>query len=302
MCLVALAIDQSRRFPLVLAANRDEFLARAAARICWWQPAPGSLPILAGRDLDAGGTWLGLNAPGRLACLTNVRDTSPRDADAPSRGRIVADWLAGREAPDRLWMRAALSGYNRFNLLAADFAAGECFWGSNDGCLPLRLDRGLYGLSNAALDTPWPKVVALKAQLREALAADTLDTLADALWAALADRAVAADAPLPSTGVPPELERALAPAFIRTADGRYGTRCSTLVITERVGRGVVTHMVERSFATDGTPTLQRHATLRHWPPRHADGIAEAGPGTEHEVADAVPLGGTRRRREVAAAA
>jgi uncharacterized protein with NRDE domain len=304
MCLLAVAIDQSRRFPLVIAANRDESFTRPAARLAWWTPRPGGAQILSGRDLDAGGTWLGLNAAGRLACLTNVRSTAPKEADAPSRGRIVTDWLTAGERPDRFWMRTALSGHNRFNLIAADFAAGECFWASNDGSLPLRLERGLYGLSNASLDTPWPKTEALKARLREALTSEALDPLADQLFAALADRSPAPDEALPDTGVPREVERMLSPAFIRSDDGRYGTRCTTLVVTERVGRSVVTHMVERSFLPDGSPSLQRHAVLRHWPPRAAEpGTApvEPAPVTEREVVPGMTLAASRRRREATAA-
>ena len=304
MCLVAIAIDQSRRFPLVVAANRDESFARPAARLAWWTPRPGGPQILSGRDLDAGGTWLGLNAAGRLACVTNVRSPAPKDLDAPSRGRIVTDWLTGAERPDRFWMRTALSGHNRFNLVAADLAAGECFWATNDGSLPLRLERGLYGLSNGALDAPWPKTEALRARAREALASESLDPLADAPFAALADRSVAPDEALPDTGVPLEVERQLSPAFIRSEDGRYGTRCSTLVIAERVGRTLVTHMVERSFLPDGTPSLQRHAVLRNWPPRPGDGTetaVEASPVTEREVVPGMTLATTRRRREPTAA-
>jgi uncharacterized protein with NRDE domain len=304
MCLLAFAVDQSRRFPLVIAANRDESFARPAARLAWWTPRPGGAQILSGRDLDAGGTWLGLNAAGRLACLTNVRSPVPKEADAPSRGRIVTDWLTGDERPDRFWMRTALSGHNRFNLIAADFAAGECFWGSNDGSLPLRLERGLYGLSNASLDTPWPKTETLKARVRTALASESIDQLGDQLFAALADRTIAADETLPDTGVPREVERMLSPAFIRSEDGRYGTRCTTLVVTERVGRSVVTHVVERSFLPDGSASLQRHAVLRHWPPRVAESTAasvEPSPVTEREVVPGMTLGANRRRREAAAA-
>lgn len=303
MCLLTLAIDQSRRFPLVVAANRDENFARPAARLAWWTPRPGAPQVLSGRDLDGGGAWLGLNAAGRLACVTNVRSPAPKDLDAPSRGRIVTDWLTSDERPDRFWMRTALSGHNRFNLIAADFAAGECFWASNDGSLPLRLERGLYGLSNGALDAPWPKTEALRARTRDALALDSLDALADALFAALADRSVAPDAALPDTGVPLEVERRLSPAFICSEDGRYGTRCSTLVIAERVGRAIVAHVVERSFLPDGTPSLQRHAVLRHWPPRAGEGdaLVEASPVTEREVVPGMTLAANRRRRETAAA-
>ena len=271
MCLAAIAIDQSRRFPLVVAANRDEFLDRPAARLGWWSPSPGAGEILAGRDLHGGGTWLGLTAAGRMALLTNVRRPGARDDDAPSRGTIVPTWLRGDLDADRFWVRTALSGYNPFNLVAADFRRGECFWATSDEPAPRRLDRGLYGLSNAALDTPWPKVTALKAQLRDALAeSGSAEDLSTRLFAALADRTVAPDAELPSTGIALAWERELSPAFIRSADQRYGTRCSTLVITERVGRRLVTHMFERTFPAGGGLALLRHASLRDWPPKYSD--------------------------------
>ena len=125
MCLVALAIDQSRRFPLIIAANRDEFFKRPTARLAWWATHPGEPAILGGRDLEGGGTWMGLTAQGRLALVTNHRDPGRIDLQAPSRGEIVANWLAAREPIDRFWMRTALSGYNGFNLIAADFRLGE---------------------------------------------------------------------------------------------------------------------------------------------------------------------------------
>jgi uncharacterized protein with NRDE domain len=217
---------------------------------------------------------------------------------------VVPDWLAARERADRFWMRTALTGYNPFTLVAADFAAGECFSASNDGSLPQRLERGLYGLSGAGLDTPSPKVDALKARLRDALGADSADELCRRLFAALADRTPADDAALPATGAAREFERTLSAAFVRTPDGRYGTRCTTLVVAERVGRTVITHVVERSFASDGTAALQRHAALRHWPPRQGDGVAaaEVGAITEGAASDTLPSGATRRRRETLAAA
>ncbi|CAN5903404.1 NRDE family protein [soil metagenome] len=269
MCLVALALDQHRKFPLVIASNRDEFFARPATRLAWWTARPDGQPILSGRDIESGGTWLGLTAPGRLALLTNIRDPQRHDPAAPSRGNIVPDWLEATESIDRFWMRTALSGHNGFNLIAADFRQGECFWASNVGIFPVRLERGLYGLSNAALDSPWPKVQALKARMSRAMSTcDSVDALAAQLFDALADRSIAADATLPDTGLGLERERMLAPAFILTPDASYGTRCSTLVITERVNRNLVTHVLERSFGANGGPSLMRTATLRHWPPRH----------------------------------
>jgi uncharacterized protein with NRDE domain len=283
MCLTALAIDESRRFPLVVVANRDEFFSRPAARLGWWSAEPDAPAILGGRDLDGGGTWMGLTAQGRLALLTNMRDPRRHDPEAPSRGRIVPEWLAARENVDRFWMRTALSGYNGFNLIAADFAAGECFWASNNGAHPQRLERGIYGLSNAGLDTPWPKVVALKARLGVAIAAsDSVDRLATRLFEALADRDVPSDDSLPDTGIGVARERELAPAFIRTSDLRYGTRCSTLVVTERVNRHNVTHVFERTFSPHGGVALLRRATLNHWPPRYNATTVQASAVSEAE--------------------
>ena len=288
MCLLTLALDENRRFPLVVAANRDEYFARPAARLAWGAPAPGATPILGGRDLDAGGTWLGLTAEGRLGLLTNVRDPARNDPAAPSRGRIVPDWLAARERVDQFWMRTALAGYNGFNLIAADFALGECYWASNNGAHPQRLERGVYGLSNAGLDTPWPKVTALKSRTHDAIVeSGSVDELANRLFDALADRRVADDAALPDTGVGLDKERMLAPAFIRSPDQLYGTRCSTLVITERVNRHNVTHVFERSYSPLGGMALLRRATLNHWPPRYSAGDAvqamQGGAVSESEI-------------------
>ena len=269
MCLVALAIDHDKRFPLVVAANRDEFYSRPANRLAWWAPDRGGPAILGGRDLESGGTWMGLTQQGRLALLTNVRDALRHDPQAPSRGTIVPAWLSGRQSSDRFWMRTALSGHNGFNLVAADFTQGECFWASSTEATPRRLQRGVYGLSNGGLDVPWPKVQALKARLRAGLAeAQSVDALASRLFAALADREVASDPALPDTGVPYEWERALSAAFVRNREHAYGTRCSTLIITERAGRHPVTHVFERSFSSTGDVALLRRASLRNWPPRY----------------------------------
>lgn len=268
MCLATLALDLSSRFPFVLAANRDEFAARPAARLGWWD-GEGLPPILGGRDLQAGGTWLGLTAHGRLAFLTNVRNPVQVDDAAPSRGDIVPLWLKGDMGMDRLWPRLAMTGYNGFNLVALDFSQGECFWVSNAARYPQRLERGLYGLSNAQLNTPWPKVTQLKARTKAALAASqTVDDLAHRLFEALADPTVAPDDQLPHTGVSLEWERLLSAAFIRTPDGVYGTRCSTLVITERVSKRLVTHVLERTYTAGSRMALLRRVTLKNWPPRH----------------------------------
>lgn len=292
MCLAAVALDLSRRFPLVIAANRDEYHDRPAARLGWWRPHADGPEILAGRDLSAGGTWLGLNATGRLALLTNIRDPSRNDPKAPTRGDIPTRWLTTDQPPDRFWVRTSLSGHNGFNLIAADFSRGECYWMCNRSAYAQRLEKGLFGLSNGLLDEPWPKVTRLKQNLAEALAQHedgglSTEAFSQALLGALASRIRAPDDELPHTGVGLDLERTLSPAFIRSADGRYGTRCSTVIITERVGRNLVTQVWERSFPASAGMALMRRATLKDWPPRYATqpiqvplgGPADSGQGS-----------------------
>jgi uncharacterized protein with NRDE domain len=266
MCLIALALDRHPRFPLVIAANRDEFFERPAAALDWWQAGPDAPPILAGRDLQAGGTWLGLNARGRVAMLTNVRDLARHRASAASRGAIVPAWLAGDAAADAFWRDMAPRAHNPFNLLAGDVLQGRWWWADDRASEPLSLGPGLYGLSNAALDTPWPKVLRLKTALADAMnAARTSGDLESRLFAALADRRDVPDDALPDTGVGLARERWLAPAFIRTPDARYGTRCSTLVVAERQAAGLCVSLIERQFSEDGAAVAQRRARFVDWP-------------------------------------
>jgi uncharacterized protein with NRDE domain len=266
MCLIALALDRHPRYPLVIASNRDEFLHRPAAALDWWQNAPDTVPLLGGRDLQAGGTWMALSARGRLAMLTNVRDLPRHKPVAPSRGAIVPAWLESREPVADFWRVTAAQGHNPFNLLAADLTAGHWWWADDRAKAPRALDRGLYGLSNAELDTPWPKVDRLKRALAHALTrAASPAALETMLFAALADRLLPHDDALPDTGVGLERERWLAPAFIRTPDARYGTRCSTVLIAERHADGVSARVVERQFDDEGRALSQQGVRLEHWP-------------------------------------
>lgn len=255
MCLAVFALEQHPRFSLVIAANRDEFFDRPAAPLGWWTPSAGSEPVLAGRDLSAGGTWFGMSASGRLALLTNVRDPGRQRPGAPSRGVIVTDWLAGGPADGAAGLSLAserwqAAGYNGFNIVAADLASGRWGWTSSSATTPVLLPPGIHGLSNASLDTPWPKVMRLRSTLARALASASItpQDLVAWLFEALQDDTRAPDDMLPRTGVPLEIERALSSVFIRTDDGRYGTRCSTVVLRERDG---VTHVLERTYAPDG---------------------------------------------------
>jgi uncharacterized protein with NRDE domain len=266
MCLIALALGQHPRYPLVIASNRDEFLHRPAAALDWWQAQPDKAPLLGGRDLQAGGTWLALSPSGRLAMLTNVRDLPRHKAVAPSRGAIVPAWLDSREPMADFWRDTAAQDHNPFNLLAADLPAGQWWWADDRARAPRALGPGLYGLSNAALDTPWPKVQRLKRALARALEGSPSPTaLETMLFAALADRSRPHDDTLPDTGVGLERERWLAPPFIRTPDARYGTRCSTLLIAEHHGHGIRARVVERQFDDEGRGLAQQGVRFERWP-------------------------------------
>jgi uncharacterized protein with NRDE domain len=227
MCLIMLAWRAHPRYPLVVAANRDEFFSRPTATAAYWPDAPN---VLAGRDLLGGGTWLGITANGRFAALTNFRDPSRIREGTPSRGRLVADFLLGNETIAEYDQRlvTVASHFNGFNLIFGD-AAGLAYF-SNCGDRSRRLEPGIYGLSNHLLDTPWPKVDRGKSALTAALHALPHEA---PLMALLRDETVAADEDLPRTGVSLEWERLLSAAFVRSAD--YGTRSSTVLVLDTEG-------------------------------------------------------------------
>lgn len=259
MCLAAFALNAHPRYPLVIAANRDELFARAAAPMAWWADRPD---VLAGRDLSAGGTWFGLTRAGRLALLTNVREPGRQNAEAPSRGALVVDWL-NSSGSAAAFARQLAGGYNGFNLVTADLACEAWHWISNRAPSPLALRTGIHTLSNAALDTPWPKTVGLRIDMAEALeqAADA-DDLTERLLAALADPRPAPDTSLPDTGVGLQRERLLSPRFICMPDAGYGTRCSTVLVREASGK---TRVVERSVTPEGHWLAPVSHALDRWP-------------------------------------
>lgn len=223
VCLVLVAWQVRRDFPLVVAANRDEFHARRTAGAGFWPDHPS---VLAGRDLEAGGTWLGVSRDGaggyKFAALTNYRDPARHRPDAPSRGRLVADFLAGDRCIDAYLDDLNPAEYNGFNLLLGD--GRRLVASGNVGTERHPLAPGIYGLSNALLDTPWPKVGAGKTALEAALSRLPDET---GLWRLLRDDTIHPDDALPATGIPLEWERLLSAAFIRGSD--YGTRGSTVV-------------------------------------------------------------------------
>jgi uncharacterized protein with NRDE domain len=245
MCLILLAWQHHSRYRLVVAANRDEFYARPTAAAGWWADAPR---VLAGRDLREGGTWMGVTRDGRFAAVTNVRDPQSYQTGAPSRGHLVGNFLVSR-APS-LGYAAGLMPlaprFNGFNLLVCD--GTTLAWFSNRQAGARILPPGVYGVSNALLDTPWPKVVTGKEDLRRALAGPEAE-LEARLFESLARRDPAPDAELPRTGVGDERERALSSAFIATPD--YGTRCSTVLLIGHDGEVSLTERTATLAAEEG---------------------------------------------------
>lgn len=219
VCLILVAWHAHPEYPLVVAANRDEYYRRPTAPAAFWPDHP---QVLAGRDLEAGGTWMGVTRQGRCAALTNFRDPVRHQPQAPSRGRLVAGFLTGAQSIDGYLDDLDAPAFNGFNLLLGDGERLVAF--SNVSNERHELEPGIYGLSNALLDTPWPKVGAGKTALQAAL-----NALPDEhpLGELLRDDRTHPDDALPATGVPLEWERLLSAAFVLSPD--YGTRCSTLL-------------------------------------------------------------------------
>ena len=242
MCLIVLAWRAHPAYRLIVAANRDEYFARPAAPAGFWED---HTHVLAGRDLEAGGTWLGITLEGRFAALTNYRNPADRRSGVPSRGALVSDFLGGDAGPAEYVKRIekTAASYNGFSLLVGN--EDSLWFFSNRGSPPLRVAPGVHGLSNHLLDTPWPKVEKAKTQL-----ASQLDKpfAADAAFELLSDTRRAPSADLPSTGVSLELEERLSAIRILAASG-YGTRCSTALCFGKDGR-VEFH--ERSYREDGS--------------------------------------------------
>ncbi|MEQ7920032.1 NRDE family protein [Xanthomonas sp. WHRI 1810A] len=238
MCLIVFAWRPSHPQPLVLAANRDEFYARPTQPLAQWKDAP---QVYAGRDLEAGGTWLGINADGRFAALTNIRNPD-QPLGRRSRGELVAQFLTNDLSMDEYLLAVAdrAGEYGGFNLLVGN--REELYFLSAIDPVPRPLSEGVYGVSNAGLDTPWPKLVkakaALSAQLNDPQPARLFDFLADADVAPVAD--------LPETGVGLATETLLSSVFI--ASPTYGTRASTVLIVNADGRR---QLIEHSFGPYG---------------------------------------------------
>lgn len=237
MCLLAFGIDCHPRYRLVVAANRDENYVRPAAAAGFWDDAPH---ILAGRDLEAGGTWLGVAGSSRLAALTNYYGPQEYAQGKPSRGQLISEFLTATVSREEYLRKLERNGdrYNGFSLVFGDHSGLSYY--SNRGEAKELIPAGIHGLSNHLLNTPWPKVAAAKAGLQRIMADDDIDP--EKIFTMLSDRVQYPDHLLPDTGVGMARERALSPVFVSLKE--FGTRCSTVLLVDRHGR--LTFM-ERSY-------------------------------------------------------
>jgi uncharacterized protein with NRDE domain len=248
MCLIAVALRADIEFPLIVAANRDEYFDRPAEPARWWEEAAN---LLAGRDVQRGGTWFGVTRAGRIAMVTNFREPPSGPRAPSSRGELVTEYLRADVAPGAYLngLMARRRNYDAFNLLVGD-TRGLWYLGHREPS-PRLLGAGVHALSNGEMNAPWPKVRKAREALQRALVGrrpGAVAALQQSLLSMLADPEPAPETELPNTGVGPEWERRLSPVFVH-ADG-YGTRCSTVLVVRRDGAA---SFHERTYGRDGRP-------------------------------------------------
>ncbi|WP_100641211.1 NRDE family protein [Alteromonas facilis] len=229
MCILFIAVNKHPKYPLIIAANRDEFHKRPTQQSQFWESAPD---VLGGIDMEAGGTWMGVTRHGKLAALTNIRDPNRIKSNAISRGALVADFLKTDVTVSDYSSQISKSvdDYNGYNLLFGDLPSMDIRTFNSHLSEEQRLETGFYGLSNASLDVAWPKIQRGKKALEQYCETHKqLDT--QALFSILADPTLAEDTELPKTGVPLEWEKRLSSIFITSED--YGTRASTLLLMDK---------------------------------------------------------------------
>ncbi|CCK81665.1 NRDE family protein [Desulfobacula toluolica] len=243
MCLILFGYKVSNKYPLIFAANRDEFYQRPTAPMHLWKNTPA---ILAGKDLEQGGTWFGVHKNGTFAALTNYRDPSSIRPDAPSRGEIIVDFLKSKKPPETHFnhLKEKQNPYNGFNLLFG--SKDDIFWFSNLKNTIEKIAPGIHGLSNRFLDTPWPKVESGKKALQDIICGTITF---ESLFSILTDQSIPDDDQLPQTGVGLEWERMLSSLFIHS--DTYGTRSSTVMLMDQNGTIEIT---ERTYDPQDTLT------------------------------------------------
>jgi len=225
MCLIFLSVNHHPKYKLIVAANRDEFYGRKTAPAHYWEDHPN---IVGGRDLEAQGTWMAMTKTGRIGMVTNYRDLSNINPNAPSRGKLVSDFLLS-DAPADEYLKdihESAAEYNGFNLILGN-QEGLSYY-SNYQSKIIKLEAGFHGLSNHLLNTPWPKVERGKHMMIPFLQHQQVRP--DLLFEILRDEKIAPDHQLPKTGLELERERALSAMFIKTPN--YGSRCSTVILID----------------------------------------------------------------------
>ena len=252
MCLIFLSFNQHQKYPFIALANRDEFYDRPAKPIHHWQ---GQEEIIGGKDIEGGGTWLGITTTGQFAMLTNYRDMANIKAKAPTRGKLVSNFLIARADPATYLqaLNATRATYNGFNIILGSF--DDPWYYSNQNNRIYRLGSGIYGLSNALLDTPWPKLIEGKADFTAVLAKK--DFKDDDLFELMTNRKMAEDHQLPETGIGYEKEKQLSSRFILMRG--YGTRNTTLVKVDRDGNGSIS---EKVFDRTGSQISEKEIYFR----------------------------------------
>ncbi|WP_339670217.1 NRDE family protein [Dasania marina] len=256
MCLISFAIQQHADWPLILMANRDEYHQRPSAAAHFWQDQP---QLFAGRDLQAGGTWLGISQQGQLAAVTNYRETAAQNAvPRYSRGALSSDFLSGpQSASDYLQQLAThAEDFAGFNFICGN--PSQLYYFSNRQGTVRSLKPGIYGLSNGLLDSPWPKVDAAKDALQQRLNSGSINCAG--FIADMQNRQAASPQQLPHTGISSQREQLLSSCFIVSGD--YGTRCSTAVLFHRSGR---IFFMEQSYDAQGRAHYSVQQQLRTAP-------------------------------------
>ncbi len=240
MCLLLISYNTHPEYQLIIAANRDEFYQRPTEKSHFWVDHP---ELLAGKDLEAGGTWLGITKKGRFAAVTNYRDMKQVKENAVSRGGLVTDFLTSRLTPVKFGNGLIITAdkYNGYNLIFSDLET--LYYFSNQTKRLTQLSTGVYGLSNHLIDTPWPKVIKSKEAFLEVTSEENIDT--DDLFKILSDEKEAPEDQLPDTGLSPELEKVVSPVFIKS--DRYGTRSSTVILINSLNEVL---FIEKSLDTE----------------------------------------------------
>jgi uncharacterized protein with NRDE domain len=249
MCLIFLSVNNHPDYKLIVAGNRDEFYKRKTQSAHFWTDQPH---LLAGKDLEAGGTWMGITKNGKLSFVTNYRDLRNLKPVAPSRGHLVSDFLVNGDQPQPYLESVATRGnqYNGFNLVVG--TPDELYYYSNYRNAIEQIPEGIHGLSNHLLNTPWPKVKRGIENFQTVLKKPNFTP--DDFFEFLYDHEQAPDDQLPDTGIGLERERVLSSMFIKSPD--YGSRCSTLILVDRKNQVL---FAEREYNTETfTHTTRKH--------------------------------------------